>query len=117
METYNVKVLPFFKEIEIEKNGKTYVKTVENFTEEEQKNMSAKPVIYWEAGNEAWLAERPLYINISGDFKKKVFYAYNELTDEEKEKYQDRTIEITLTRENVTKVYKTKSKTRSKKRR
>ena len=107
MEYYNIRVLPIVKFITVEKNGKKYQKEVPNLTMEEQDAMSIKPVMYWEFGDEAWLAERPLGVNISGSILDRLFYVYDDLTEEEKEKYRDRSINMHLTREKVTKVYKT----------
>ena len=112
MKIYNIRVVPFVKYVEKKNSDGIHYESVDNLTADEINNMSAKPVIYWEFGEEAWLAESPLYINITGGFKDKIFYVYDDLNDEEKEIFKDRTINIALTKEKVVKVYKSKRKVR-----
>ena len=98
MEYHDVRVLPLVKEIEINLDGKTYVEMVNNLTQDEQDNISVDFVMYKEEGEEAWLDEKPLYVNISGSIRDKLYYVYNDLTKEEKIKYQGRTKVLTLSR-------------------
>ena len=93
MEYYNIEVLPVAK-----------------LTKEEINSISAEQVMYWNIGNETWLAEKPLIFNEYGSVMDRLFYVFNDLTEAEKIKYRDRRIILHLTREKVTKVYKTKKK-------
>ena len=100
-EVYDIRVLPVLKRI---KNDNGVVSYVDNFTDEELASISSQPVMLWNFGTDVYFAELPLtfrgsYIN------EHLFYMYDWLTDEEKEKYFDKTIIVKATRPEVTKIY------------
>lgn len=114
MEFYQTKIVPFTIYKEVEKNGKIHHEPVENITTDESRKISCMPVMLWrENGTDYYyLAELPLKATRGTGIIPYLCYLYDDLTDEEKELFEDRTIEIPLTRKEVTQVY---SKKRSKK--
>ncbi len=114
MELYQTKIVPYTIYKEVIRNGEIHHEPVDNITVEESRNMSCMPVMLWrENGTDNYyLAELPLVSNRGTSIKGFLCYLYDDLNDMEKELFKDRTIEIPLTRKEVTQVY---SKKRSKK--
>ena len=107
VELFSTKVVPFTIYKKVVKNGKEHTKDVENITIEESRNMSCEPVMLWrEKGTDYYyLAELPLVANRGTGIIPFLCYLYDDLNEEEKEIFKDRTINIDLTRKEVTKVY------------
>lgn len=116
-KVYDIRVLPVLKKI---KNDNGVVSFVDNLTNEETTSISCLPVMLWNFGTDVYFAELPLTYRGSG-INEHLFYMYDWLTDEEKEKYFNRTMIVKTTRPEVTKIYNTteekkgRSKTRNKK--
>ena len=107
MDLYPTRIVPFTVYKEVIKKGKKYTEDIENITVEESRNMSCMPVMLWrEKGTDYYyLAELPLYATRGTSVKGFMCYLYEDLNDKEKELFKDRTIEIPLTRKDVTQVY------------
>lgn len=100
-QIYEVRVLPLVKEIKRE--GKTSL-ILDNLTREESKNMSCEPRMLWDFGDKIYFAEMPLTYRGSS-VNDKLFYIYDELTAEEKQKYLERTTIINVTIPKVVGIY------------
>ena len=100
-QIYEVRVLPLVKEIKRE--GKTSL-ILDNLTSEESKNMSCEPRMLWDFGDKIYFAEMPLTYRGSS-VNDKLFYIYDELTAEEKQKYLERTTIINVTIPKVVGIY------------
>lgn len=100
-QMYEVRVLPLVKEVK--RKGKTSL-LVDNLTSDETKNMSCEPRMLWDFGDKIYFAEMPLTYHGSS-VNDKLFYIYNELTEEEKQKYLERTTIINVTIPKVVGIY------------
>ena len=115
---YKVKAIPFiFKEI---KDGKVYKKY--SLSDKETKEMSCSPRILWDRHDKVYdstyFAELPLMYHEYGTLTESLYFIYDELTDEEKEKYKDLVVEVEVTIPEVKEIYheeEKKNKRRSKK--
>jgi len=110
MELYKTKIVPYtiYKEVIID--GEVHHEPIDNITIEESRKMSCMPVMLWrEPGTDNYyLAELPLKFSGGTSIKGFLCYLYDDLTDEEKELFKDRTVEIPLTRKEVTQIYSKK---------
>lgn len=109
-EIYEVRVLPFVLEAEKMVNGKKYIERIDNLNNEEIKNMSCEPRMFWQRSNRTYMAEMPLTYKGGTSIKWSLLYVFEELTKEEQEKYFDRSITIYTTEKDVVKVYGESSK-------
>ena len=100
-QMYEVRVLPLVKEVK--RKGKTSL-LVDNLTSDETKNMSCEPRMLWDFEDKIYFAEMPLTYRGSS-VNDKLFYIYNELTEEEKQKYLERTTIINVTIPKVVGIY------------
>ena len=108
---YNTRVLPLIKYVESEQNGKKYVDAVDNLSKEELLSLpSEKARMLWDNGSDMYIAERPLSYKQGMSIKFSIVYLFDELSDEEQQKYFDRTIILPLTKEPVIRVYGENSK-------
>ena len=108
---YNTRVLPLIKYVESEQNGKKYVDAVDNLSKEELLSLpSEKARMLWDNGSDMYIAERPLSYKQGMSIKFSIVYLFDELSNEEQQKYFDRTIILPLTKEPVIKVYGENSK-------
>lgn len=103
-EIYNIKVIPFSKEIIREKNGKKSSIIVNNLSNEEIRNMSCDPRMLWRNADDVYIAEIPLAYRGTG-VKWSLYYVYDELTEEEQQKYIDRVTTIPVTINSIVSVY------------
>ena len=119
---YKVKAIPFIiKEV---KDGKVVSKRY-SMTDKETKEMSCDPRILWDRHDDVYdstyFAELPLMYHGKDKLKDSLYYIYDELTDEEKEKYKDLVVEVPVTNPEVKNIYnveeekKNKIKTRKRK--
>lgn len=93
-DVYYTRVLPFAR-----------------LTNEEIKSLpvtSAK--MYWEFGDERYISEMPLHYKQGTSIKYSLVYLFDELSDEDQERFFDRTEILSLTREGTVKIYGEKSK-------
>ena len=112
-DLYVKKIVPFTIYQRVIKNGREYTVDIENITTEESRNISCEPVMVWkEPGTEYYYpAELPLKVNRGTGIKGFLCYLYDDLNEQEKKLFEDRTQEILFTRNEVTQVYpKKKSK-------
>lgn len=112
-KVYDLRILPYVRSERYIKNGKEYRKEIENLSNEEIRSMSCDPRMLWlnEKGI-CYPAELPLSVRGFGTgIRYFLCYIYDELSEEEKIKYFDRTIIIKSLTENVVQVYGEKSKT------
>ena len=108
---YNTRVLPLIKYVESEQNGKKYVDAVDNLSKEELLSLPLeKARMLWSNGNDIYVAERSLSYKEGMSIKFSIVYLYDELSNEEQQKYFDRTIILPLTKEPVIRVYGENSK-------
>jgi len=109
-EIYEIRVLPFIMVEEKNVNGKRYVEKIDNLSNDEIKNMSCEPRMFWQNAERMYMAEIPLTYKGGTGVKWSLFYVFDELTKEEQEKYFARTILIRTTEKDVVKVYGESSK-------
>ena len=112
---YKVKAIPFIiKEV---KDGKVVSKRY-SMTDKETKEMSCDPRILWDRHDDVYdgkfFSELPLTYHEKDKLKDSLYYIYDELTDEEKEKYQDRVVEVLVTIPGVKKIYNVDDKVNKK---
>ena len=107
---YKVKTIPFI--VREKKDGVVYKKF--GLTDEETKKMSCDPRILWHRHGSIYFAELPLMYHEQEKLKDSLYYIYDELTEEEKEIFKDRVVDITVTIPGVIKIYSTE-KTKPKK--
>lgn len=96
---YEIKTLP----LEKRSNEKPY-HFYDNLTIEEIRNMSCEPRMLWDFGTKVYFAELPLTYR-GKSVNRSLFYIYDELTQEEQEKYEERTVIIKTTRPDVVMIY------------
>lgn len=112
-EVYNMRVIPLVKRINYVCNGKTKSVIEENLSINEIRNMSCEPRMLVRREDDVYFTELP--INYHGTkIKWTMFYLYDELTNEEKERFIDRTIDIPVTIDSVVRLYTNKTKKREK---
>ena len=109
-EIYEIRVLPFVLLDEKIVNGKKYVERIDNLNNEEIKNMSCEPRMFWQKTDRTYMAEMPLAYKGGTGVKWSLLYVFEELTKEEQEKYFDRSVIIHTTEKDVVKVYGEASK-------
>lgn len=108
---YNTRVLPLIKYVESEQSGKKHVDAVDNLSKEELLSLpSEKARMLWDNGSDMYIAERPLSYKQGMSIKFSIVYLFDELSNEEQQKYFDRTIILPLTKEPVIRVYGENSK-------
>lgn len=109
-EIYNTRVIPFVRYEKRVKNGKEYEVAIDNLTSTEIKNMSCDPRMLWETKEHVYMAEMPLTFKGGTGIKWSLYYVFDELTEEEKAKYFDRSVIIRTTIEKVVEIYGDSSK-------
>lgn len=110
-EIYYTRVLPLIRYEEYVYNGKKQILTLDNLTREELLSLSdEKARMLWSFGEELYVAEQPLALKTGKSMKFSIVYLYDELTEEEKIKYYDRTIVLPLTKKPVVQIYGENSK-------
>ena len=110
MQLYQTRIVPYTIYKKMEMNGQIHYEAIDNITVEESRRMSCNPVMLWrEPGTDNYyLAELPLKSSRGTSIKGYLCYLYDDLNDEEKKLFENRTIEIPLTRKEVTPVYSKK---------
>ncbi len=110
MDFYQTRIVPYTIYKEVIRDGQIHHEPVDNITIKESRNMSCMPVMLWrEPGTDYYyLAELPLKSSRGTSVKGFLCYLYDDLTDEEKELFEGRSVEIPLTRREVTPVYSKK---------
>lgn len=96
---YEINTLPIIKRSK-EKPYHFY----ENITIEEIRNMSCEPRMLWDFGDKVYFAELPLTYR-GESVSRSLFYIYDELNQEEQEKYAEKTVTIKTTRPDVVMIY------------
>lgn len=110
-EIYYTRILPLVRYEEINKNGIISTVAVDNLSKKELLSLSEeKARMLWHFGDELYIAEQPLTLKTGMSMKFSVIYLYDELTEEEKENYFDRTIVLPLTKKPVVQIYGENSK-------
>lgn len=114
---YIVKAIPFI--IKEYKDGKIVSKRY-SLTDKETKEMSCDPRILWDRHDNVYdgtfFSELPLMYHEKDKLKDCLYYVYDELTDEEKEKYKDRVVDVLVTIPGVVKVYNNNEEKKNKRR-
>lgn len=110
-EVYYMKVVPLVRTEKIMKKGKLVSVKVDNLSNEERRNMSCDPRMLWENKEHTYFAEMPITFKQGTGVLGTLYYIFGELTLEEQEKYDDRSILIPTTIEGVVQVYNEASKT------
>ena len=117
---YIVKAIPFI--IKEYKDGKIVSKRY-SLTDKETKEMSCDPRILWDRHDRVYdstyFAELPLMYHGKDKLKDSLYYIFDELNEEEQEKYKDKVVEVLVTIPGVVKIYheeekKNKKRTRKK---
>lgn len=110
---YNMRVVPLVRKNVVTINGKRKSVIVDNLSREEIRNMSCEARMLERKNNDIYFTELP--INYHGStIRWSLFYLYDELNDDEKEKYSSRTINIPVTIETVVKLYTNRTRKREK---
>lgn len=111
MEIQTIRVVPFVKEQVKEKKGKKYVCHDDNLTSAEHRNMSCEPKIFELVSDGVYdLLDMPLTFKGCG-LKLRLCYLFDDLTEEEQEKYCDRSELVTIiAKNNIKNVEMTTSK-------
>lgn len=110
-EIYNTRVLPLIRYEEYEYKGRKQTLALDNLTRDELLSLpEEKARMLWNFGEELYVAEQPLSLKTGKSMKFSIVYLYDELTEEEKIKYFDRTIVLPLTRKPVVQIYGDNSK-------
>lgn len=108
---YIVKAIPFI--IKEYKDGKIVSKRY-SLTDKETKEMSCDPRILWDRHDNVYdgtfFSELPLSYHGKDKLKDSLYYIYDEMTDEEKEKYKDLVVEVEVTIPGVVSVYRKEEK-------
>ena len=107
-----IKIIPFVKYEEKIVKGKKQIVKINNLTQEEINNMSCDSRVIWECdGGNFYPAERPLTLR-GQDVVANYFdaFLYDELTEEEQNKYADRVVVIKSLTDKAVKVYGEDSK-------
>ena len=100
MEIQTIKVVPFVREQIKEKKGRKYVDYEDNLTSTENKNMSCEPKILELVSDGIYdLLDMPLTFKGCG-LKLRLCYLFDDLTEEEQEKYNDRSELVTIIAKN-----------------
>ena len=107
---YDTRVIPYVKKEVRKRKGKEYEVTVHTLNKEERENLSCKPRMLWKNKEQVYVAEMPLVYNEGNGVNGLLYYVFYELTQEEQEKYYDRSTTIPMTKESVVQVYGEESK-------
>lgn len=110
-EKYKIKTIPLVVCVE-DKEKHYHFK--DNLSTEEIKNISCEPRMLWDFGSDIYFAELPLTYRGS-QVSRNLFYIYDELTEEEQEKYKERIFIVETTRPNVVTIYGKKEVVKTKK--
>lgn len=95
-EIQTIRVVPFVKEAIKEKKGKKYISYNDNLTSTELKKMSCEPKIFELIADGIYdLYDTPLTFKGSG-LRLRLCYLYDELNEEEKEKFFERSETISI---------------------
>lgn len=112
-EVYNMRVVPLMRRINIVKDGKTKSIIEENISTNEIRNMSCEPRMLVRRDDDVYFTELP--INYHGTkMRWSIFYLYDELNDDEKERFMGRTIDIPVTIDSVVRLYTNKVRKKEK---
>lgn len=110
-EIYYTRVLPIVKYVETFENGEFKHVCKDNLSQEELKSLSLSSArMLWESNEELYIAEMPLTYNQGTSVKFSIVFLFDELSENDQEKYFDRTIILPLTRKSTVKVYGENSK-------
>lgn len=107
------KVLPLVKVEDVYANGSSYIKKTDNLTNDEIRSISCHSELrmLWKGSTGYYFAEKPLVYSESGTgVKWLLYFMYDELTEEDKIKYEDRCMLVPVAIENVVQVYDDNSK-------
>lgn len=107
---YSIRIVPFVKYTSKGNNGVTYEDVEDNLSSEDINNMSCEPRIFRRKGDLVYLAEIPLAFKGGTGVKGFLCYVFDELTEEEQEKYMDRSEIFETNVETVVQVYGESSK-------
>lgn len=110
---FDVKVIPLIKREIIIENDKIKENIIENLSRDEIKNMSCKPRMLNRNSEDIYFAELPIQYH-GTKIKWSLFYIFDELTDEEKIKYDQRSDYISVTKETVVELYTKKVRKKKK---
>lgn len=94
MKVCEKRVVPFVRYEKKEKKGKIYEEPVDNFTSLELKNMSCLPKMFKMNEDHIYIDDMPLTFNGGTSIKGFLCYVFDELNDDEKTKFFDRSIVI-----------------------
>lgn len=110
-EIYYTRVLPIVKYVETFENGEFKHVCKDNLSQEELKSLSLSSArMLWESNEELYIAEMPLTYNQGTSVKFSIVFLFDELSENDQEKYFDRTIILPLTKKSTVKVYGENSK-------
>lgn len=111
-DIYYTRVLPLVRyEKKKTRNGKEHTVVVDNLSREEVLSLpNEKARMLWDNENDLYVAEQPITYHEGMSIKFSVVYLYDELSEEEKIRFFDRTIVLPLTIKPVVKVYGEDSK-------
>ena len=111
-EIYYTRVLPLVKYETIKgKNGKKYTTAVDNLSSKEVLQLpDEKARMLWNNGNDLYVAEQPIVYHEGMSIKFSIVYLFDELSEEEQDKYFERTVVLPLTIKPVVKIYDDNSK-------
>ena len=111
-DIYYTRVLPLVRyEKKKTSNGKEHTVVVDNLSREEVLSLpNEKARMLWDNENDLYVAEQPITYHEGMSIKFSVVYLYDELSEEEKIRFFDRTIVLPLTIKPVVKVYGEDSK-------
>lgn len=107
---YSIRIVPFVNYISKDNNGMTYEDVEDNLSSEDIKNMSCEPRIFRRKGDLVYLAEIPLAFKGGTGVKGFLCYVFDELTQEEQNRYIDRSVLFNTNIETVVQVYGESSK-------
>ena len=109
---YYTRVLPLVRcEKKKTRDGREHTVVVDNLSREEVLSLpNEKARMLWDNENDLYVAEQPITYHEGMSIKFSVVYLYDELSEEEKIRFFDRTIVLPLTIKPVVKVYGEDSK-------
>lgn len=90
-----MRILPYVVAKEVTKNGQRTEVLVNNLTNTEIKNMSCESKMLWQEESGLYIINPPIIYNAPNGVRDSFCYVFDELSDDEKEKYQNRTVLVT----------------------
>ena len=91
-EFIEMRIVPFVREEQIIKHGRTCTVKVDNLSTDEIKKMSTMPQIFEKNNDGEYVLDKTMIRFKGTGLRMLLCYIYNELTLEEQEKYFDRSI-------------------------